>query len=140
MHEYPNSDHFEFKYINIYFACLSVWPNSFVTSHDPRLPHMTPRKVYEWLKFQKLASNKIRLSLSFENPRIFFYKNLTQRENVHNWNRRWACTAQCPESLVSIYLLNFPTQENFYDRILRLISFEIFLRFTWLVFTPAPVK
>jgi len=33
--------------------------------------HMTPGKVYEWAKFQKIASNKIRFSLNFENPQHF---------------------------------------------------------------------
>ena len=32
-------------------------------------PQLTPVKVYEWLNFQNLGSNKIRFSLNFENPR-----------------------------------------------------------------------
>ena len=33
--------------------------------------HMTPAKLYEIPSFKKLASQKIRFSLNFENPRIF---------------------------------------------------------------------
>ena len=66
-------------------------------------PYMTLGKVCEWSKFQKLASSEIRFSLKlidfFLNPLTFclflFYKQCTQRENVHNWNRR----------LVSLYTL-----------------------------------
>ena len=38
---------------------------------------MTLGKVYEWSKFKKLPFNKIRLSLNFENTRIFFINPLT---------------------------------------------------------------
>ena len=34
--------------------------------------HVTPGKVYGWSKFQKFASNKIWLSLNFENLRNYF--------------------------------------------------------------------
>ena len=32
-------------------------------------PQLTPLNVDEWSNFKKLASNKIRFSLNFENPR-----------------------------------------------------------------------
>ena len=38
-------------------------------------PHRTPGKVYEWSKFQKIASNKIRFSLNVENLRNYFLLN-----------------------------------------------------------------
>ena len=46
--------------------------------------HVTPGKVYEWSKCQKLAYDKIRFSWKFENPRAFFVFVLqcTQIENV----------------------------------------------------------
>ena len=71
--------------ISIYILCLSVclfvclfvsnkrqisWIEfNFYAGH-----HMTQGKVYGWSKFQKLASNKIRFSLNFENPQNIFYK------------------------------------------------------------------
>ena len=71
-------------------------------------PHMTPRKVYRWSKFQKLASNKNRFLINFENPQHFSFKSAKftfiiviqciKRENfVHNQNRRGR-----PESLVNL--------------------------------------
>ena len=36
---------------------------------------MTPVKVNGWLKFEKLAYNKIRFPLNFENPRNFYMKS-----------------------------------------------------------------
>ena len=32
---------------------------------------MTPGKVYEWSKFQKVTSNKIRFPKNFQNPYLF---------------------------------------------------------------------
>ena len=61
--------------------CLSGYPINVKTAEPirPKLcgrpHHMTQEKVYKGLKFQKLASNKIRLSLNFENPQHFFLRN-----------------------------------------------------------------
>jgi len=69
--------------LSIYILCLSaflfvcfLYPINVQTADmiGPKfcvVHHITPGKVYEWLKFQKLASYKIRLSLNFENPRNF---------------------------------------------------------------------
>ena len=93
-------------YINL--ACLSVclfvclYPINAKTAEPIGSkfcvgPDVVPGKVYEWSKLKKLASNKIRFSQNFENPRFFFIKSAkffffvlkcTQREHVHNGNGR----------------------------------------------------
>ena len=90
--------------VSIYiYTCLSVclYPINVKTAEPIGTkfcvgPHMTPGKVFVWSKFQKLASNKIRFSLNFLYPRTFFVIVLQclQKENVHNWNTRWARSAQ----------------------------------------------
>jgi len=42
----------------------------------PYISYITPGKVYGWSKFQKLASNKIQLSLNFANPQNFLFYNV----------------------------------------------------------------
>ena len=66
------------KNINICILCLGVC--LFVSSKRwKRLnkfcvgPHITPGKVNEWSKYQKLASGKCRFLLNFKNPPKFFF-------------------------------------------------------------------
>ena len=109
---YIMNSRFESKTTSIYILCLSVWvsvclyPINVKTAEPigPNLcvvPHTTPRKIS---KFQKLASNKIRFSLNFENPRFFWILvfQCIQRENAHNWNWRWCVGAKCPVSLICL--------------------------------------
>ena len=69
-------------YIYTLFVCLYVlYPINTKRTEPIRPkfwvgPPMTPGKVYERSKIQKLASNKIRFSLNFENPRNMFIKSL----------------------------------------------------------------
>jgi len=67
----------------IYFACLAVClfvSNKLSKRLNPSEPNFVwdltwPKgKVYGWSKFQKLASNKIRISLNLKNPQNFFIK------------------------------------------------------------------
>ena len=94
------------------FACLSVWVfgclypinvkaakaigPKFCVGH-----HLTPEKVYGWWKFKQKS-----IFIEFcKSTNFFFYKirelfvcfcfvlQCIQRENVYNWNIRWARSA-----------------------------------------------
>ena len=69
--------------MKIYILCLSVWmsvclyPINVKTAEPIRPkffvgPHMTPGLVYEWSKFQKFVSNKIRFSLNLKFRELLF--------------------------------------------------------------------
>ena len=86
---------FLFVYIQLTSTQLNwLGPNFFVG------PRVTPGRVYEWSNFQKCASNKIRFLKILKINEFSFIKSAkylfvfvlqrTQREQVHNWNRRWA--------------------------------------------------
>jgi len=115
----------DFILYNIYLytllVCLSVclyvrfYPTNFKTAEQigPSFcVGLVPGKVFRWSKFQKFRSNKNRFWLNFENPRKVLIKSANflfafvlqwiQRENVHNWKRRWARSAL--KALI-IYLL-----------------------------------
>ena len=70
----------QFLYLFIYFECLFVCIQYNVKTTEPigsqfcPGPHVTPGKVYDWSKFQKLASNKIGFSLNFEHSKFRFFK------------------------------------------------------------------
>ena len=65
----------------------------------PFFPRMTPGKVLDDQNIKNLPPKKNRFSFNFENPRnlfnticehfLFLFCNVL-KENVHNWNRRWA--------------------------------------------------
>ena len=66
----------------IYLACLSKFVWLFVFNKRQTVepirpkhfvePHRTPEQVYGGSKFKKIASNKIRFSLNFENHELFW--------------------------------------------------------------------
>ena len=90
------------------FSCLSVclcvclYPINVKTTEQIGRkfcvePHMTPRKVYEWSKFQKFASIKIGFSKNSKSTKIYFkirelncffsYKLQWSKRKI--FNRRW---------------------------------------------------
>ena len=122
---------------SIYNLCLSGWVSVCLCPINVKIaepigpkfyltPHITPGKVYEWAKFQKLVSNKIRFSLNVENPRhfLFCFTRYTQRK-INNWNRRSARRALKALFIFTLclsvfsYSINVKTAEPIGPKILR---------------------
>ena len=66
------TSYIHFTFLSVCLYLINVKTAELIGFKFCVVTHMTPEKVNEWSKFQKLAPNKIRFSF-FENPQTFLF-------------------------------------------------------------------